>query len=131
MFIETVATSPPSVRESVGKTTLRALGELCGSAVIDLSQEFHRRDAEHAELTLRKTIIPTDSLTPGVTGPPPNTQATIRNSLRRLRLTPLSDRPSHGFKVLRSPTTSIQKITPYRCEASIDCHSQDPAAPQP
>ena len=37
------------------------LGELCGSAVIDLSQEFHRRDAEHAELTLRKTIIPTDS----------------------------------------------------------------------
>jgi len=31
------------------------------SAVIDLSQEFHRRDAEHAELTLRKTIIPTDS----------------------------------------------------------------------
>ena len=45
------------------KTTLRGPGELCGSAVINLSQEFHRRDAEHAELTLRKTIIPTDSLT--------------------------------------------------------------------
>jgi len=46
----------PSLRDSVGKTTLRALGELCGSAVIDLSQEFHRRDAEHAELTLEKQL---------------------------------------------------------------------------
>ena len=42
--------------------------ELCGSAVIDLSQEFHRRDAEHAELTLRKTIIPTDSRQEGDVG---------------------------------------------------------------
>ena len=54
------------LKESVGKTTLRALGELCGSAVIDLSQEFHRRDAERAELTLRKTIFPTDSSKWGV-----------------------------------------------------------------
>ena len=58
----------PSARESVGETTLRALGELCGSAVIDLSQEFHRRDAEHAELTLRKTLIPTDSRQEGDVG---------------------------------------------------------------
>jgi len=52
------------------ENTLRALGEFCGSAVIDRSQEFHRRDAEHAELTLRKTIIPTDSLTEGPVSSP-------------------------------------------------------------
>ena len=53
---------PPS--GSLRETTLHALGELCGS-VIDLSQEFHRRDAEYAELTLRKTIIPTASCQEG------------------------------------------------------------------
>jgi hypothetical protein len=59
-MIRFLSLTPLFSQESVGKTTLRALGELCGSAVIDLSQEFHRRDAEHAELTVRKTIFPTD-----------------------------------------------------------------------
>ena len=45
----------------VGKRTLRVLCVLGASAVSWFFGQIHRRDAEPAEITQRKTIFPTDS----------------------------------------------------------------------
>ena len=117
-----------SLQEAVGKTTLRALSELCGSAVIHLSQEFHRRDAEHAEHTLRKTIIPTDSFSEvsggAWIGPTVSTVFPGRSSkpLKRFQIaarakhpTKLNVRcPNENKLAYASQLTDVKKIIPAK-----------------